>query len=656
MADIKEKITIEGNFKEQVKAFTDSLIKSRLEFKNLVLGVSSGSKNIKNSMSLSVKAVNKYAEQFIKQGDTVEQAIKKATQKVERYQNASIDRIAKKYIKLGKTITEAYDKAKKEVNVKWNGADGKQSPGMISSVAKNIFSSKLGKGLSVLGVIGLGITAIRKLFETANNISNSTLDVVSKISFGVLSPSGLANLSKQGLKDAMEYENAWTRIDSLASNVPGANAEKIYTDSINYSRHTPFTETDVAKASAELLGQGINPTPDILKIIGDLGASDPDKTMLDAAKAFTDAINGDSERLKEFKISTDTVYKYYKSLPKDERKYFNKAMKKQGSGYQVINKKQYEQLLRKVIESKFGGSVDKMAQTLTGHLSTLEGISQQTLSELVGYNSQKHKPIQGGLYEVVNDFIGNVDENGEGTGLAKWLNDLPKTDYFKRFQQSLGSFAQTFADCLIKLDKAGLTENLFNTLSDCLDKLNNKLIEMSNNGTLDKLAKDLPDLLEASLNYKLAELDVLEKEEPLLGPATTYMEFMTRFLDDIANIFGTVTGKEELNEDNTWIKNNAGKPFLRMFPGGNNVVNAINGIDYIKGLSNGNKDNKTYTDYTAEQIINRSGLSIEKKESVKEKIEHDNINKYEIHIEGGENYDELANKLVQAIENAQANR
>ena len=79
MADVKERISIEGNFKEQVQAFVDGLIKSRLELKKLVMNTVSGTKNINSSMSLSVKAINKFASEFIKQGDTVEQAIKKAT-------------------------------------------------------------------------------------------------------------------------------------------------------------------------------------------------------------------------------------------------------------------------------------------------------------------------------------------------------------------------------------------------------------------------------------------------------------------------------------------------------------------------------------------------------------------------------------------------
>ena len=92
MSDIKERITVEGNFKEQVQAFVNGLIKARMEFKNLIIGVSTGSKTVNQTMTLAQKTIDRYASRFIKQGETVENAIKKATDVVEQKQSASVDR------------------------------------------------------------------------------------------------------------------------------------------------------------------------------------------------------------------------------------------------------------------------------------------------------------------------------------------------------------------------------------------------------------------------------------------------------------------------------------------------------------------------------------------------------------------------------------
>ena len=52
MADVKERISIEGNFKEQVQAFVNGLIKSRMELKNLVMKTASGTKEINSCLTI----------------------------------------------------------------------------------------------------------------------------------------------------------------------------------------------------------------------------------------------------------------------------------------------------------------------------------------------------------------------------------------------------------------------------------------------------------------------------------------------------------------------------------------------------------------------------------------------------------------------------
>ena len=171
MSDIKEKITVEGNFKEQVQAFVNGLIKARMEFKNLIIGVSTGSKNINQTMTLAQHKIDVYASKFIKQGETVENAIKKATDKVEQLQTASVERLSKKYIRLGNTIQEAYNKAQKEVNVQWNGNET-TSGSDVKGFVTEFFGGKLGKGLTVLSAIELGVKVIQGTFKLANSISS----------------------------------------------------------------------------------------------------------------------------------------------------------------------------------------------------------------------------------------------------------------------------------------------------------------------------------------------------------------------------------------------------------------------------------------------------------------------------------------------------
>ena len=148
---------------------------------------------------------------------------------------------------------------------------------------------------------------------------------------------------------------------------------------------------------------------------------------------------------------------------------------------------------------------------------------------------------------------------------------------------------------------------------------------------------------------------------PLIEPAIKFMKFMTRVLEDIANLADTLMGKDKLNEDNVNAGKFTGKTIARMFPGGNNMVNAVNGIGYIGGLFKGNNDNsqnvRKYNDYTAEAIIDKAkNMSSKDKETVKEMIEHDSVNNYEINVTAGASGEDIARQLVQAIKNIQNNR
>ena len=108
------------------------------------------------------------------------------------------------------------------------------------------------------------------------------------------------------------------------------------------------------------------------------------------------------------------------------------------------------------------------------------------------------------------------------------------------------------------------------------------------------------------------------------------------------------------------IAKNLGETALRM-SGGSNVVNAINGASYISGLFKGKEDNsqnvRKYNDYTAEAIIDKANnMSSKDKETVKEMIEHDSVNNYEINVTAGASGEDIARQLVQAIKNIQNNR
>ena len=660
MADVKERISIEGNFKEQVQAFVDGLIKSRMELKKLVMNTVSGTKNINSSMSLSVKAINKFASEFIKQGDTVEQAIKKATDKVERYQEGAINRLAKKYIALGKTITEAYSQAQEDIDIKWNGSQPK--PNSIDNFVTSFFGSKFGKGISVMTAMSMTVKTIEGLFKVANGISDQTLSVMDKLTGGMVSEKGL----EYSLKNAIDFESVKTNIELLSKNVKGANGKEIYANATKLAKQTRFTEKEMASNAEWMLKGGINPTEQTLRSLANLASLKPELGGEHSGFAVFDALMGRVTSLKtNYGIDNEKLYKFQKTLSGKDKTATDQALKQKGQGYVVKDKQEWMNLFNAYIEKNYGNLAKSQSETLGGLFSTLQGQLEQISSTLMGFDTDKGEIVEGSLLYELKKAIGNPTDK---TGLLGWLEELNKSKEFENLQKTLGTFVRSISDLGKELADSGTIKELMNIGSDFIGDKTDFIKELKDTGELKYILEKSPELLKASLDYELQKLKTLEKMSALYEPAIVFMKFMTRMLEDMANLADTVTGKDKLNEDNISAGKFIGKTLI---PGGNIVVSAIDGFNLVKNGFNsvknwfgGNKDNndasqvaKKYDDYSAESMINSANnISSKDKETVKEIIEHDGKNEYNINVTAGASSEEIAKQLVDAIRNIQNNR
>ena len=690
MADVKERISIEGNFKEQVQAFVDGLIKSRLELKKLVMNTVSGTKNINSSMSLSVKAINKFASEFIKQGDTVEQAIKKATDKVERYQEGAINRLAKKYIALGKTITEAYSQAQEDIDIKWNGSQPK--PSSIDSFVSSFFGSKFGKGLSVMTAMSMTVKTIEGLFKVANGISDQTLSVMDKLTGGMVSEKGL----EYSLKNAIDFESVKTNIDLLSKNVKGADSKKIYADATKLAVQTRFTEKEMASNAEWMLKGGINPTEQTLRSLANLASLKPELGGEHSGFAVFDAMMGRVTSLKtNYGIDNEKLMKFQKTLSGKDKTATDQALEKKGQGYVIKDKQEWMNLFNAYMEKNYGNLAKSQSETLGGLVSTLQGQLEQISSTLMGLDTKNGEIVEGSLVYELKKAIGSSTDK---TGLLGWLQELDKSTEFKELQQSLGEFVRSISDLGKELVDSGTIEELMSIGSDFIGDITDFIKELKDTGELEYILEKSPELLKASLDYELQKMKTLEKMSALYDPAIKFMEFMTRMLEDMANLADTVTGKDKLNKDNinvgkfigktlipggnivvpaidgfnlakNWFGNednikNAGKFIGKtLIPGGNIVTSVMDGFNLVKNWFSGNKDNnesqvvRKYNDYSAEHLINgANNISLKEKETVKETIEKDGINNYTITVNGNTSDSELVRKLIDEIERLQKNR
>ena len=630
MSDIKERITVEGNFKEQVQAFVNGLIKARMEFKNLIIGVSTGSKTVNQTMTLAQKTIDRYASRFIQQGETVENAIKKATDQVEKMQTRSVDRLAKKYIRLGKTIQEAYNKAKKETNIQWNGNENTSGSDVKGSV-KEFFGGKLGKGLVVLTAIAAAVKLIQKTFKLANSISSQTLGALNKFTGNMISPQGL----KSAFNEAMDYETIRSNIEVLSQNVKNADPSKIFKNATEIAVETKFSEKEMVSNAEWMLKAGINPTERVQRALANTASLRPDLGGDHAGFAVYDAINGRISSLKmNYGITNEKLHDFYKTLKGQDKKDTDKALKKKNGEYVVKDPEEWINLYALYIEKYYDKLAIEQSRTMAGLVDTMGGQLSQIASTLVGYDVEKQEPAPGSMYEVVKNALGGYDENGNATGFIKWLDELPEQDYFKDFQGNLGGLADTVAKCIEQLDDAGLIENLFDMAGEFAKEVSNFLQELQDDGTLDKLAQDFPKLVKASLDYELAKVKALTKCEPLIPAAIWFLEKLTDFINYI-------TGEEfEKLVDKTAYESPA-----------------RDSLYYIDDSVNKGTKAKTFSDADVKSLIDKNEtITTKQKETVKETIEKDGINNYTIMVNGNASDSEIVRKLIDEIERIQKNR
>ena len=630
MSDVKERITVEGNFKEQVQAFVNGLIKARMEFKNLIIGVSTGSKTVNQTMTLAQKTIDRYASRFIQQGETVENAIKKATDQVEKMQTRSVDRLAKKYIRLGKTIQEAYNKAKKETNIQWNGNENTSGSDVKGSV-KEFFGGKLGKGLVVLTIIAGVVKLIQKTVKLANNISSETLGVFNKLTGNMISPQGL----KSAFNEAMDYETIRSNIEVLSQNVKNADPSKIFKNATEIAVETKFSEKEMVSNAEWMLKAGINPTERVQRALANTAALRPDLGGDHAGFAVYDALNGDISSLKtNYGITNKKLHDFYKTLKGQDKKDTDKALKKKNGEYVVKDPEEWINLYALYIEKYYDKLAIEQSRTMAGLVDTMGGQISQIASTLVGYDVEKQEPAPGSMYDVVKNALGGYDEDGNATGFIKWIDELPKQDYFKDFQGNLGGLADTVAKCIEQLDDAGLIENLFDMAGEFAKEVNNFLKELQDDGTLDKLAQDFPKLVKASLDYELAKVKALTKCEPLIPAAIWFLEKLTDFINYI-------TGEEfEKLVDKTAYESPA-----------------RDSLYYIDDSVNKGTKAKTFSDADVKSLIDKNEtITTKQKETVKETIEKDGINNYTIMVNGNASDSEIVRKLIDEIERIQKNR
>jgi len=228
-----------------------------------------------------------------------------------------------------------------------------------------------------------------------------------------------------------------------------------------FANKTPFETEEVVGGMTKLQSYGIEgdrilktTNRTYLEMIGDM-ASGMGKSFDQAIEAVADARTGELERLKEFGITKNMIAEFGKS--KGLEIFNNKG---QIQDLELFNKTLFE-----MMDSRFGGAMEKQAKTFKGGLSTISGAAKSALSTLVGVNEfgdiVENSPFQILRDKVIIPFANTLIKLQEDGTFTKWAENISNVfgeiinvggkviDFIVKWKEVLIPLASAFTGMLV---------------------------------------------------------------------------------------------------------------------------------------------------------------------------------------------------------------
>ncbi|WP_335935125.1 hypothetical protein [Fusobacterium polymorphum] len=191
-----------------------------------------------------------------------------------------------------------------------------------------------------------------------------------------------------------------------------------------FANKTPFETEEVVGGMTKLQSYGIEgdrilktTNRTYLEMIGDM-ASGMGKSFDQAIEAVADARTGELERLKEFGITKNMIAEFGKS----------KGLEIFNSKGQINDLELFNKTLFEMMDSRFGGAMEKQAKTFKGGLSTISGAAKSALSTLAGVNEfgdiVENSPFQILRDKVIIPFANTLVRFQEDGTFTKWAENI----------------------------------------------------------------------------------------------------------------------------------------------------------------------------------------------------------------------------------------
>ena len=255
-------------------------------------------------------------------------------------------------------------------------------------------------------------------FQNSKEKANSFLGVLKRIAT-TLAAGFTLKTAIEGAGNIEQYRN------TLETVLKDSNmARKKLAWASRFANKTPFETEEVVGGMTKLQSYGIEgdrilktTNRTYLEMIGDM-ASGMGKSFDQAIEAVADARTGELERLKEFGITKNMIAEFGKS----------KGLEIFNSKGQINDLELFNKTLFEMMDSRFGGAMEKQAKTFKGGLSTISGAAKSALSTLAGINEfgdiVENSPFQILRDKVIIPFANTLVRLQEDGTFTRWAENL----------------------------------------------------------------------------------------------------------------------------------------------------------------------------------------------------------------------------------------
>lgn len=288
----------------------------------------------------------------------------------------------------------------------------------ITSSMSGAFS-KINNGLNNVrrGFKRFGNYAVQQ-FERSKQKANGLMGVFKKL-LGMIAAGVTIKASIDGASSMEQFRNT---LETVLKDPNKARKKLAWAN--RFANKTPFESQEVVEGMTKLQSYGIEgdrilktTNRTYLEMIGDM-ASGMGKSFDQAIEAVADARTGELERLKEFGITKNMIDDFGKSQGIE---IFNN--KGQIKDMELFNKTLFE-----MMNSRFGGAMEKQAKTFKGGLSTISGAFKSGLATLAGVNEfgdiVENSPFQVLKDKVIIPFSELLIKLQEDGTFTKWAENL----------------------------------------------------------------------------------------------------------------------------------------------------------------------------------------------------------------------------------------